>query len=80
MQEEIKSRLNLDSVCYHFVQNLLSLLLLFKNTKIKTYKAVILPLVLYGCETWSKTLRKEQCQMVSKNRVLRETLGLRGRK
>jgi hypothetical protein len=42
-----------------------------KQLKIKIYKTVILPAVLYGCETWSLTLRKEHRLRVSENRVLR---------
>jgi hypothetical protein len=45
--------------------------LLSKNTKIRVYRTVILPVVLYGCETWSLTLREEQRLRVFKNRVLR---------
>jgi hypothetical protein len=41
------------------VQDLLSSSLLSKNTKIKIYRTIILPVVLYGCETWSLTLRLE---------------------
>jgi len=50
---EIKSRLRSENACYHSVQNLLSSRLLFKNVKIKIYRTIILPVVLYGCETWS---------------------------
>ena len=46
------------NACYHSVQNLLSSRLLSKNLKIKIYKTVILSVVLYGCETWSLTLRE----------------------
>jgi hypothetical protein len=60
IQKEIKRRLNSGNVCYHSVQNLLSSRLLSKNLKIKIYKKIILPVVLYGCVTWSLTLRKEQ--------------------
>jgi len=49
--EEIKSRLRSGNACYHSVQNLLSSRLLSKNLKIKIYRTVILPVVLYGCET-----------------------------
>ena len=59
IQEEIKSRLKLENACYHSVQNLLSSSLLSKNLKIKIYRTVIFPVVLYGCETWSLTLREE---------------------
>ena len=59
IQEEIKSRLKLGNACYHSMQNLLSSSLISKNLKIKIYKTTILPVVLYGCETWSLTLREE---------------------
>ena len=51
IQEEIKSRLKSGNACYHSVQKLLSFSLLFKNLKIKIYRTVILPVVLYGYET-----------------------------
>jgi len=57
IQEEIKSRLKLGNACYHSVRNLLSSRFLSKNLKIKIYRTIILPVVLYGCETWSLTLR-----------------------
>ena len=57
--EEIKSRLRSGNACCHSVQNLLSSRLLFKNLKIMIYRTIILPVVLYGCETWSLTLRKK---------------------
>jgi hypothetical protein len=59
LQKEIKWRLNSGNACYHSVQNLLSSLLLSKNLKMRIYKIIILPVVLYGCETWSLTLREE---------------------
>jgi hypothetical protein len=46
-----------------------------KNLKIKIYKTVILPVVLYGCETWSLTLRGEHRLRVFENRVLRRIFG-----
>jgi hypothetical protein len=57
------------------VQNLLSSRLLSKNTKIRVYRTIILPVVLYGCETWSVTLREEQRLRVFENRVLRRIFG-----
>ena len=47
--EEIKSRLKSGNACYHSVQNLLSSRLISKNLKIKIYRTVILPVVLYEC-------------------------------
>jgi len=49
--------------------------LLSKNLKIKIYRTIILPVVLYGCETWSLTLREERRLMVFENRVLRRVFG-----
>ena len=57
------------------MQNLLSSSLLSKNLKIKIYRTIILPVVLYGCETWSLTLREEGSLRVFENRVLRRTFG-----
>jgi len=55
----------------HLVQNLLSSNLVSKNIKIKIYRTVILPVVLYGCETWSLTLKEGRRLRVLENRVLR---------
>ena len=75
VQEEIKSRLKLGNACYPSVQNLLSSSLLSKNLKIKIYRTIILPVVLYGCETWSLILREEHRLRVFDNRVLRRIFG-----
>jgi hypothetical protein len=75
IQEEIKSRLKLGNACYHSVQNLSSFRLLSKNLKIKIYRTIIFPVVLYGCETWSLTLREERRLRVFKNRVLSRVFG-----
>ena len=50
IQEEIKSKLKSGNACYHLVQSSSSSLL-SKNLKIKIYRTIILPVVLYGCET-----------------------------
>jgi hypothetical protein len=75
IQEEIKRKLNSGNVCYHSVQKLLSSCLLPKSIKIVIYKTVILMVVLYGCETWSVTLREENRLKVFDNRVLRRIFG-----
>ena len=49
--------------------------MLSKNLKIKIYRTIILPVVLYGCETWSLTLREEHRLRVFENRVLRRIFG-----
>ena len=48
---------------------------LARYLKIKIYRTVILPVVLYGCETWSLTLREERRLRVFENRVLRRVFG-----
>ena len=53
------------------MQNILSSSLLYKNIRPKIYKTIILPVVLYGCETKSLTLKEERWLSVSENRVLR---------
>jgi len=53
------------------VQNLLSSSLLSKNIKIKIYRTIILPVVLYGCETWTLILEEEHTMRVSEKRVLK---------
>jgi len=57
------------------VQNLPSSSLLPKNLKIKIYRIIFLPVVLYGCEIWSLTLREERKLRVFENRVLRRIFG-----
>jgi hypothetical protein len=59
VHDAIKSRLNWKNACYHSVQNILSSRLISKHLKIKIYETVILPVVLYGCETWSLIIREE---------------------
>jgi hypothetical protein len=56
VHDKIKSRLSSGNACYYSVQKILSSHLTSKNLKIKIYKTVILPVVLYGCETWFLTL------------------------
>jgi hypothetical protein len=53
----------------------LSSRLLSRNVNVKIYKTIILPVVLYGCETWSLTLREEHRLRVFENRVLRRIFG-----
>jgi hypothetical protein len=57
------------------VQNEIRECLLSKIIKLKTYRIIILPAVLYGRETWSLTLREERRLRVSENRVLRRKFG-----
>jgi hypothetical protein len=51
---------------------------LYKNVNSRIYKSKILPVVLYGCEAWSLTLREEHRLRVFENRVLRRIFGPKG--
>jgi hypothetical protein len=75
IQEKIKRRWYYGNDCYHSVQNLLSSRLLSKNVNIRIYKIILLPVVLYGSEIWSLTLREEHRLRVFENRVLRRIFG-----
>jgi len=75
--EEIRSRLRSGNAYCHSVQNLLSSRFLSKNLKIKIYGTIILPVLLYGCETWSLTLREKRKLRVFENMVLRRIFGSR---
>jgi hypothetical protein len=75
IQEEIKRRLSFGNACYRSVQNLLTSRLLPENLKIRLYKTIILPVVLFGRETWFLTLREEHRLRVFENRVLRRIFG-----
>jgi hypothetical protein len=67
-----ESNLKTGNACYHSVHNLLPSSLLTKNIKIEIYSTIILPVVLFGCETWSLTLKDEHRLRVFDNRVLRD--------
>jgi hypothetical protein len=60
------------------LQNLLSSSLLFKNVKIKIYRTIMLPVVLYGCESWSLTLREESRLRVFENKSAEEDIWAQG--
>jgi hypothetical protein len=77
IQKYIKRTLNSGNVCYHGVQNLSSSCLLPKNVKIRIYKTIVLPVVLYWCETWSLSLWHERRLRVFANRVPRIICGLK---
>jgi len=75
-QEEINSRLKSGNACCHAVQNLLSSSFAIQKFKdYKVYRTIILPVVLYGCETWSLTLSEERRLRVYEYRVLRRIFG-----
>ena len=63
------------NACYCSLQRIVSSGLLSKKLKVNTYKTIILLLVLYGCETWSLTLREEHRLRMFENKVLRKLFG-----
>ncbi|KAJ4452252.1 hypothetical protein ANN_03770 [Periplaneta americana] len=74
-REEMKRRIKMGNASYYSIENLLPSSLLSKNLKDTIYKTVILPVVLYGCETWTVTSKKEQRLWVFVNNVLRKIFG-----
>ena len=75
IREEIKPRLNMGNACYYSLEKILSSRLLSRKLKVNTYKTIILVVVLYGCETWSLTLKEEYRLRVFENKVLRKIFG-----
>jgi hypothetical protein len=75
LHEGLNNRLNSGNACYRSVQSLLFSRLLPRNVKVKIYKTMILPVVLYWCEAWSLTLREEHRLRVFENRALRRIFG-----
>jgi len=78
IQDEIKSRLKTGNSCYRSVQTLLSSSFLSKNIKIKKHRTIILPVVLYGRETWSLTLGRNVGRGCLRIGCCGEYLGLSG--
>ena len=72
IHEEIKRIINMGNACYYLLEKILSSRLLSKKLKVKTYKTIILPIVLYGFETLSLTLREEHRLRVFDNKVFRK--------
>ena len=66
-QGEIKSRMKSGNASFHLLQNILSFSLLSKHLKFKIYRTIILPVILYGFETWLLTLREERRLRVFEN-------------
>jgi hypothetical protein len=75
MHEEINRRLNSGIACYHSLQSVLSSRRLSRNVRVKMYRTIILPVVLYVCDTWSLILSKEHRLRVFESRVLRRIFG-----
>ena len=67
--------LNMGNACYYSHEKILSSRFLSKKLKVKTYETIILPVVMYCCETWSLTLKEEHRLRVFENKVLRKIFG-----
>ena len=62
-------------VAFIIPEKVLSSHQLSQKLKVNTYKTIMLPVALYGCETWSLTLREEHKLRVFENKVLRKIFG-----
>lgn len=78
MCDEIEKRLNSGIAFYHSNQNRLSSALQSRNIMSEIHKAIILSVVLYGCQTWSLTLKEERTLRVVENRLLKTLYGSNG--
>ena len=76
-RKEIKRTINMGNSCYYSLEKILSSHLLSKKLKVKTNETIILAVVLYGCETWSLTLREEHRLRVFENKALRKIFGVK---
>ena len=75
IREEIKHKINMGYAYYYSLEKILSSRLLSKKLIVNIYKTIILPVVLYDCETWSLALREEHRLRVFENKVLRKIFG-----
>jgi hypothetical protein len=76
IREETNSKLKSGNAFYRSVQDLLYSSLLSKNISTDIHRNTIFPVVFYGCETWSVTLREGNRLRVFGNRMLRRIFGL----
>ena len=65
-------------LCHHSFAEYFVLRFAVQNVNVKIHRTIILPVVLYGCETWSLTLRAKRRPRVFENRVLRRLFGPEG--
>jgi hypothetical protein len=72
IREEIKSKFESRNASYYSVQNFIAAILLSNNIQIKIYRAIILPVGMYGNETWSPALREESKLRMFENRMVRK--------
>jgi hypothetical protein len=77
IEEEIKRGLCSGNASYYSVQSLLSSRLLSRNLKMRIYQTIILPVISYGCETWSLTLTQNHRLRLFENKVLRRIFRLK---
>jgi hypothetical protein len=77
IHKDIKRIPHSGNVCYHSVQNF-CLRIHYPYLKIKMYRGIILPVVLYGCETWLFTVGEESRLRVFEKRELRRIFGIKG--
>ena len=75
IREELKRRINLGNACFYSVKKLLGSRILSRRLKIRIYRTIILPVVLYGSEAWSLTLQDEKRFRAFENKVLRKIIG-----
>lgn len=73
--EEIKMRITQGSRSFYALKHLFKSSLVSRATKLRLYKTVVRPIVMYGCETWSMTSKQEQMLNCFERRILRSICG-----
>lgn len=74
-EEEIEIRIQNALRCSAALHKVLVSKLLSRSTKIRIYKTVIRPILMYGCEAWTLTLKEENRLLVAERKILRKILG-----
>ncbi|KAG7311679.1 hypothetical protein JYU34_002732 [Plutella xylostella] len=77
--EEIDTRIQSFLRCSAALHKVLTSRLLSRNTKLRIYKTVIRPILMYGCEAWTLTQKEESQLLVAERKVLRKIFGPRQR-
>jgi hypothetical protein len=75
IEEEVKTRLSQGNRCFYALKHLFRNTLVSRNTKLRLYKTLIRPIVMYACETWSLTQKQEAYFNCFERRVLRSICG-----
>jgi hypothetical protein len=75
IEEEVKTRIMQGNRCFYALKHLFTSSLVSRNTKLRLFKTIIRPIVMYGCETWSLTQKQDERLATFERKVLRSICG-----